>query len=381
MTQRGSKKWIKSGMIGVLWKPPLWAIPFALFFGTITGGNLKTFILCYKMSLVFAICIYIAIGAARLFTDRTFRCKPGEVSPGDGWKIGASFMVASLIGAYAAAIIIHFTIYPAFLGNAQAVLANAMFTILFAGLFTGINFARVFRGQAIERARQVELIRAELAEAELRALRAQIHPHFLFNTLNTIAALIAINPAAAEETTTRLAEVFRYTLRASEREHARLGDELAFLRAYLEIEHTRFGERLKILERIEPGLDSVMVPSLLLQPLVENAIRHGVSARPDGGTVTIGARRDGDRLAIEIADDGPGMNGASSQGGTGFGLHSVRERLRAAGLERALEIETGPDRGTRVRISLPLTTESSAPGAESPSRSSTPKTLPQGDAR
>src|SRR5262249_19636433 len=155
-------------------------------------------------------------------------------------------------------------------------------------------------------------------------------PHFLFNTLNTIASLIHSNPAGAEDTTTRLADVFRYTLRASEREHARLGDELEFLRAYLDIERTRFGGRLRIEDAIAPGLESQLVPCLLLQPLVENAVRHGVSQRAEGGTVRITARRESDHLVIEVADDGPGFDGRGVPGGTGFGLHSVRERLRAS---------------------------------------------------
>ena len=171
--------------------------------------------------------------------------------------------------------------------------------------------------------------------------------------MNTIAALIGINPAAAEELTTRLAEVFRYALRASDHEHARLGDELAFVRSYLEIERTRFSERLRIEEQVEPGLEAAMIPSLLLQPLVENAVRHGISTRPEGGRLRLAVRRVGATVVIEIEDDGPGMKGDEVPSGTGFGLHSVRERLRAAGLADALVIESQPGRGTRVRITSP----------------------------
>jgi two-component system LytT family sensor kinase len=279
-----------------------------------------------------------------------------EPSPRTGLQIGLWYTGASLVGSYVAAFIIHFTILPGFMGSARSIVVSGMFTLIFAGLFTGIHYAIAFHRQSVDRARQVEQIRAELAEAELRALRAQINPHFLFNTLNSIAALIAEDPVAAEDTTTRLAEVFRYALRASEREHARFADELAFLRSYLEIERIRFGERLHIEQAIEPGLEHLLVPSLLLQPVVENAVRHGVSARADGGTLRLSARRDGDRLEIEIADDGPGMNGAEPPAGGGFGLRSVRERLRALGLVEAVNIDSTPGRGTRVRITLPVRT-------------------------
>jgi sensor histidine kinase YesM len=273
--------------------------------------------------------------------------------------------VSSIAGAYAASFIIHFTLLPGFMGGWRQVVVSGLFTLLFSAVFTGYNFARVFYYQAIERARAVEQIRAELAEAELRALRAQIHPHFLFNTLNSIAALIRESPAAAEDMTTRLADVFRYTLRASEHERSRFRDELDFLRSYLEIERIRFGGRLRIEERIEPGLDSSLVPSLLLQPVVENAVRHGIAPRPEGGTLTLSARRQGGRLLLEVADDGPGMNGTTSTSGTGFGLHSVRERLRAAGLPDALEIDSPAGGGTRVRITVPI--EETSASATTPS--------------
>lgn len=341
---------------------PLVAIPFALFFGTLFGASLEDYLLSYRMSLVFGYCISACVWFVRNVVQPRIESQCLEEDSSIGWRIGASYVIASFVGAYSAATIIHFTLMPGFLGSVRQVVISGLFTLLFSALFTGYNFARVFYREAVEKARAVEKMRAELAEAELRALRAQIHPHFLFNTLNAIASLIAENPSAAEEMTTRLADVFRYTLRASEHELARLGDELEFLRSYLEIERIRFGGRLAVVESIEPGLESAPVPSLLLQPIVENAVRHGIGALPRGGTVTIAARREGDRLALEVADDGPGMNGQRAPTGTGFGLHSVRERLRAAGHADAIDIDSSPGRGTRVRISLPLDRAASAPG-------------------
>jgi LytS/YehU family sensor histidine kinase len=233
---------------------------------------------------------------------------------------------------------------------------SGMFALVFSLLVGGLIYARVFYRQAVSRAVALERMRSELTRAELRALRAQVNPHFLFNTLNTIAALIHENPAAAEDVTTRLADVFRHALSASAREHTRLRDELEFMDSWLEIERVRFGMRLRIHQSIEPGLDDVLVPGLLFQPLVENAVRYAVATREEGGTITIEVRRDpgGMTFTTTIADDGPGFVPGGRAQGNGVGLESVRERLRLGGEGHAFALETAPGQGTRVRITLPL---------------------------
>jgi len=357
-------------LVMILWRQPLWAIPFALFFGTMFGsGGMASYILAYKMSLVFAYLIGIGLWIARYVALRDYYASDELEGETPVLRLAITYALCSLVPAYIASAIIHFTLMPGFLGSARAVVVSGMFTLLFTALFSGISFAASFYRQSMARARQVESIRAELAEAELRALRAQIHPHFLFNTLNTIAALIHEDPSGAEDTTTRLAEVFRYTLRASDHEHARFADELQFVRDYLEIERTRFGDRLRIEEQIEPGLENVSIPSLLLQPLVENAVRHAIAPRAEGGTLRLSARRAegvdglGGTLEIQIADDGPGMReGAPS--GTGFGLRSVRERIQLAGPPHALEIESAAGRGTNVRLTLPIPAPATPPSPQ-----------------
>jgi two-component sensor histidine kinase len=342
------------GLWRTLWRSPLYAIPFALFFGTLYGPSRDAYVGAYLVSLIFALSIGLCIWANRSFVmPRLLDCEAPGASRAQ-LQVGLSFFAAAVIGSYAAAIIVHFTLVPEFLGSGRSWAISGMYTLLFFGLIGGINYAIMFYRQAVDRARAVEQTRAELARAELRALRAQINPHFLFNTLNSIAELIRVNPDAAEDLTTRLAEVFRYTLQGSADAHVSLGQELAFVRGYLEIERARFGERLRIEESIEPGLDGVSIPGLLLQPIVENAIHHGVATRPEGGRVAIAARRDGGLLTLEVDDDGPGLDLAARPSGQGFGLHSVRERLRAAGPPHALTIETPPEGGTRVRITLPL---------------------------
>jgi len=344
---------IARSLLRLVVRQALWALPFTVFFGTINGADLHTYVISLKISLIFS----YSIGACLWLASHLVMPRLGPARYEGGrvplWLEASVFGVSALIGSYIGAAIAHFTLLPEFVESPRALVVSGMFALVFILLFGGIIYANVFYRQAIERARAVELARAELAQAELRALRAQINPHFLFNTLNTIAWLVRRDPAAAEDTVTRLAELFRYTLTGSERGVAPLREELDFLRHYLAIEHLRFGERLRVEEQIEPGLESVAVPSLLLQPLVENAVRYAVGSRPEGARVRIAARRDGDRVVLEVEDDGPGLDGVTGRGGAGFGLHSVRERLRAAGPPHALEVRSEPGGGTHMIITLP----------------------------
>ncbi|HKU90787.1 MAG TPA: histidine kinase [Steroidobacteraceae bacterium] len=198
-----------------------------------------------------------------------------------------------------------------------------------------------------------ERLRRLLTEAELKALRTQVDPHFLFNTLNTIADLIGSNPGAAERMTERLAECFRYALAKHSRDLSTLDEELDFARHYLEIEQVRFGDRLRVQLSRGDAAGSEAVPSLLLQPLLENAIRHGLAPVREGGCVTVQARRDGERLHLSIEDDGVGLR---SDLRAGVGLRNVQERLRTLYAQAAefLIGERPGGRGTRITIVIPL---------------------------
>lgn len=208
-----------------------------------------------------------------------------------------------------------------------------------------------------------ERLRAMATEAELKALKAQIDPHFLFNTLNTIAALIHSEPAQAEATVERLAGMFRYVLAGSERGSVPLGEELAFVDDYLKIEQARFGERLRVTREIAPDVLEVPVPSLILQPLVENAVQHG--QRDDGSVdLTVRVQPDGAHVAITIADWGPGMPGREpihqpGKGRFGHGLRNVDERLQKTyGKAYGLVITANMPTGTRVTLRIPVGGES-----------------------
>jgi sensor histidine kinase YesM len=165
------------------------------------------------------------------------------------------------------------------------------------------------------------------SEARLSSLESRIHPHFLFNTLNSISALIREDPAKAERTVERLAALLRYSLDSHGRGVVPLRQELRVVEDYLEIEKTRFGERLRFAIDVPRGLDDLEVPPLALQTLVENSIKHAVAASRQGGEVRIAARLDGASLRLEVTDDGPGFDIADIR--QGHGLENLRERLAA----------------------------------------------------
>jgi len=164
-------------------------------------------------------------------------------------------------------------------------------------------------------------------EAELKALRSQIHPHFLFNSLNSISSLAGSDPPRAREMCLALSDFLRKSLALGERERIQVGEELDLAKAYLDVERLRFGTRLAVEEDVEPEGRACLVPPLLLQPLVENAVRHGIATRIEGGVIRLEARRTGNRLRIVI--ENPFDPEAPARAGTGVGLPNVRRRLAA----------------------------------------------------
>jgi len=195
------------------------------------------------------------------------------------------------------------------------------------------------------------------ATAQLAALRAQINPHFLFNSLNSIAQLIHADPDKAEACVERLAEMFRYILRRAEKDFVPLADELEMAQAYLDIERARFGDRLRVETHVDPRSLRHLIPNLVLQPLVENAVKHGLSRKMGAGTVHIDAAvRDG-CLDLAVRDDGLGMALAVLDDvyERGVGLRNLRDRLeRLYGPAHLPEIRSAPGGGTEVRLRLPV---------------------------
>jgi signal transduction histidine kinase len=236
--------------------------------------------------------------------------------------------------------------------------------VLFYALLLGIAHAVLYYGRYREGERTAERLAAGLTDARLQALKMQLQPHFLFNTLNAISALIPAEAKPARRMVARLGDLLRTTLEHEATQEVTLREELAFLQPYLEIEQARLEDRLTVVMKIAPETLDARVPHLLLQPLVENAIRHGIASRIEPGTVEICASRiSDDRLQLEIRDDGRGLDRESDvTTRRGVGLTNIRSRLEqlyGGGHRFTLENQSGG--GVAVRITLPFRKVEKAP--------------------
>jgi signal transduction histidine kinase len=224
----------------------------------------------------------------------------------------------------------------------------------------------------LEQERRTRELSLHASRSELKALRAQINPHFLFNALNSIAGLIHRDPAVADRTIEQLADVFRYALRGAESEWAVLDDELDFVRAYLDVERARFGDRLRTDVRLETGVRGARLPTMIVQTLVENAVKHGAASVRGPASVVVIARQEAGRLVVSVADNGPGFreeDPPATRTRGGYGLVNVRQRLEGYfGSAAALTVDRDDvHRTTTVSVSLPLLRQeprAPAPGGE-----------------
>lgn len=213
----------------------------------------------------------------------------------------------------------------------------------------GIAYYKRFREREL-RASEME---AELAKAHLQELKSQLQPHFLFNTLHSISALMHIDVHAADKMMSCLSDLLRLSLESTGIQVTTLKRELEFLNTYLAIEKIRFGDRLKIVMDIPSNMLDAEAPHLLLQPLVENAIRHGVSKAATQGEVFIAASHQGRHLCLQVRDNGPGLNEPPSP--RGVGLEATRKRLRTLyGDDQTMEIRSAPNRGAEVFVRIPF---------------------------
>ena len=226
-----------------------------------------------------------------------------------------------------------------------------MMGILMYGMITGVAYVV----QVTERLAEQRML---TSRAELQTLRAQLNPHFLFNTLHSITSLAQQDGAQAEEALVRFGSLLRYVLDSSRRtgEDATLEEELTFVRGYLGIEKMRLGDRLQVSEDIDPEALECVIPVLTLQPIVENAIEHGIAPRARGGKISITARMDDGRLSVVVNDDGVGADVKNISGSNGIGLSLVKRRLGLRFAERAaMKIDTSEGNGMTVTLSLPAT--------------------------
>ena len=233
--------------------------------------------------------------------------------------------------------------------------------VVFAHL--GWHYYQRFR----EREVQTIQLQHELAEARLEALRMQLNPHFLFNTLHAISSLIHENPQAADRVVARLSELLRLTLDQSKPQEVPLSEEMAFLDRYLEIEQTRFAERLRVEKEINPDTQQALVPYLILQPLVENAVRHGIEPREDLGLLKIIASRKNGRLELLVRDNGDGLPSKMDLNAVaGIGLSNTKSRLRHLyGEDCRFELNPAEGGGLEARVEIPFHTAALSKPAQS----------------
>jgi two-component system LytT family sensor kinase len=230
-------------------------------------------------------------------------------------------------------------------------------TLIVVGVHALFYYQR-FRASQMQEAS----LRAQLAQAQLRALKMQLHPHFLFNTLHSISSLVLEDPPKANSMIARLGDFLRLTLDHSDQQLVTLKEETEFVRCYLEIEQVRFGDRLAVEFQIEPAILSAEVPHLILQPVVENAIQHAIAPRAFPGRIEIAATRHDHSLRIEVKDSGPGLtNGSDASEGHGVGLANVRSRLeRLYGNDFRLEMTNGSPQGLTVLVEIPFRSDAAA---------------------
>jgi two-component system, LytTR family, sensor kinase len=226
---------------------------------------------------------------------------------------------------------------------------GAYVTIMLVAL--AVSYYRRFREREI-RAAQLE---GQLAKARLQSLKSQLQPHFLFNTMHSISALMLTDVHAADRMMSRLSDLLRISLENAGTQITTLNRELEFANCYLDIEKVRFEERLNVILDIAPETLDAQVPHLLLQPLVDNAVKHGISKLPGGGEIRITVKAQGDHLQFEVHDDGPGFGSVQPLSASGLGLRVTRERLESLyGRDQSLEMFTPPEGGATIRVRIPF---------------------------
>jgi len=269
-------------------------------------------------------------------------------------------LLTALVASLLAMLVIKFLFGLLFVPSLTAVLDNFFFITLInltvTTMFVSLNYAIRFYEEIEKRLISERQAREMAVRAQLEALKAQMNPHFLFNTLNAIAALTRLDPVMAEKTTEKLAEMYRYVLYSSKKEFATLQQELDFTDAYLSIEKARLGENLDVEITSTPQLADAKIPSLIIQPVVENAIKHGVSLSSHETRVEVSAKMGDDCLRIEVRDNGPGIQEEMPANlfRKGTGLGNIVERLRRIYDEEGLlQIVNRKPKGVAVVMNIP----------------------------
>lgn len=329
-----------------------------------------SFLLATSVTLLIGttVCTVVFVGTAGvLWVERALILRSRqEVSHSRLWKFTLSFLLmfpGLSLGFYVSSL------YLKILGHQSEPISLRDYSsgIVWGLVISGTVFLAESYFDSREAHRQSELkvkqLENERLQAQISALTAQMNPHLLFNALNTIASMIPSDPKNAEETTLKLSQLYRGILDSSRHPMHSLATEIEICEAYLSVERSRFGSRLETKLEIDPALnpESIQVPALILQPLVENAVKHGISSRSSGGRIQIEAKPNGFRVEITVLDNGVGLGNSVSRSGAGTGLANCRSRIELCyGAQGNFEISPHSRGGTQVRIELPISKEASA---------------------
>ncbi|HSK72751.1 MAG TPA: histidine kinase [Pyrinomonadaceae bacterium] len=343
---------------------------FGVFFALQSYVN--TLYFGQQQSLGNTFAVWLICGYAWMFLTPPviFLSEKFFISRNQIWRnLAVHFLAGSLISLLQLSIFIF--IRQWLLGNPQKPFSfSTDFQKLFIGEFhinmliywiiVGISHLRLINQRYLERERETARLALEtaqletkLAQARLDALKMQLHPHFLFNTLNSISVLMRDDREAANRMLVRLSELLRVALKSEGAQEVSLKDELEFLRGYLEIEQVRFQDRLQVAFEVEKEALDAQVPNLILQPLVENAIRHGIAPRAEAGLIQIQAKRENGFVQLSVSDNGAGLKDSAKKSG-GIGLKNTRERLeKLYGDRQQFEIVSAKNGGLQVNIKIP----------------------------
>lgn len=340
-----------------------WLLPGALLVALLAGAT------SFSPAAAAALGLPLTLLLAQLCLTAAYLCRAFPLAPG-GARLAGSLLAVAVAALVTCALWIALgrlwaqalaALTPAF-GALPGGYPEAVPPLFAAGVLLYLLAAAghyLAASLAASRGAERRALEARLSarEAELRALRAQIDPHFLFNSLNAVASLAGSDPPAARRTALMLADFLRRSLRLAEHESVPLREELEAVRAYLEIERVRFGERLRVEESIAAGVEELPVPPLILQPLIENAAKHGIARRLEGGTVILEAARRAGGLLLAVTnetDPEAGAGGVGGGRGEGIGLANVRRRLDAAYGRHARLTAAARDGRFRAELLLPL---------------------------
>jgi two-component system LytT family sensor kinase len=305
--------------------------------------------------------IWAAIAPLVLWLGKRFRFERGSRTISVLVHLPTSVLLSSIQLLIAEIVVQSFSpdrlqLYEAFKAIERTFIVYFHINLLTYWAILGIGYGREYYRKFREREVRAAQLRTQLTQAQLQSLKMQLHPHFLFNTFNTISSLMHKNVDDADRVLARLGDLLRYSLHNVGVQEVTLREEIDFLQRYLEIEQTRFEDRLRVSISVEPEVLDCSVPNLILQPLVENAIRYAVAPRASGGCIEISARQVIGSLKISVIDDGPGLpEGYDIPANEGVGLRNTRERLEQLyGENHRFILSNRSLKGLEVAIVIPL---------------------------